>query len=270
MHAINACYGSRVLTPEDFKAWCDRYDAEYAPLGLPSASNWDGILANQENIIAYILRHKSNHGVLYCPPNHIKKTLNLWEKKFVTDLVDPMVRRMFVFNSEHVWLVRWAGQQWVSVDSMKGVVPININSLINTQGLGIMPVLSVDAVVVCMANIKRRVRRSVRRCAFKGPGAVYTREDLNQLVCAELDERKGITEFEVDMCTFFHFYKLIDCSNQAVKVYDLFFERYQQRPADLVSVVQYVPALLHYICVFDENVLRCALTNAQNLMPNVD
>jgi hypothetical protein len=253
MHSLNACYGKHAITPEEFDEWCFRYNEEYKDSSLPRAEDFDGVLANQENIVAYIMRHKSNHGVLFCPPDGIKQMLKTWGKKTVTELIDPNVRRMFVFSDSHMWLCRYAGRQWVKVDSLSGLTVININSLANARGLGIMPVLSHAGMLSAMVNIQTRVKRSIKRMLKdeKGKYSFYSRSDLSHLICVELACRRGITAVEVNLCTFFHLLRQVDDQNDSLVAFDLFFVTYQRSPGDLKSVIKFVPALLHFICMFD-------------------
>jgi hypothetical protein len=255
LHALNACYGRKEISEKEFVDWGKRYDQEYSETGLPSSLQWDGVLGNQENLIAYILKQKSGLGVIYSPPGYTKKTLTIWGKNKISELVDPTLKRLFVFNRNHVWIYRYVKNTWISVDSIGGVKRIDLNDLVYNNDVGFMSILSTGGIKVSLINIRLRIRQTIQRLCNgtvnESKNRTYTRLDLTRMVIDELTARNGITAFELDLCTFYNFLFILHPNHISKETFEQFFTEYQQKPANMQNVITMLPALLHFICAFN-------------------
>lgn len=254
MHALNAFYGRVRFTDADFADWTAHYDAYYSKLGMPSARDWDAILANQENLVAYVLKKDAGMGTIYLPPGFVARTLETWGVQKLEDLVDPRVGCVFAFNANHIWLLRKVGNMWYKVDSIGGVRVLGVRLPAKQAQEGYMVVLSRAGMITAMQQIQKRVLGLVKRLAVR-ENDVCSRKSLNIMVLARYGEGKGISEYEVDLHTFYQYYGTVYPNHRSTRTFMRFFSRYQRHPGDINHLMKYVPCLLHFLCVCDPSML---------------
>lgn len=253
LHAINAFFGREELSEDDFNMYCGQYDKFYENISMPKAKDWDAVVANQENLIAFILKRKLGMGVIFAPPNHVKETLEQWQAKSILDLIDPSLERFFMFNASHVWVVLKANNKWKRVDSLSGIQNVNLQAVTSIENHGFMTVLPPKAMRSALLNIRHRIKDMIYDViGAKTVFGFYTQKDITQFVDTELQARRGISKFELPLCSFYHILLLLYPRHISKQAFDSFFVKYQQKPSNLSMIMRFVPPLLHFICTYDE------------------
>lgn len=249
IHSLNAFYGRPEISDAQFAEYCRDYDKHYGAYALPKVKSWDCVLANQESIVSYILRVRSGLGTLYVAPGDLARFTREWNVRSLAELVDAASPVVFTFNENHIWVYRTSPIDptgtWYAVDSMHSTRPVNMQSLPPKQGY--MITLTHRGMLTIMSRIHQRVQKRVS-AMWHSPGASMTRESFVAVVKAGLEARDGITAFEVDLCLFYRYLAIVRPNHAANATYSKFFDAFQRSPADHESIIQYAPALLHYIC----------------------
>jgi hypothetical protein len=129
MHALNAYLGSSVYSEDMFARELAAFDAAQRARykDVVSAAAFDAVYADQRNIISHALA-KLGVYVRYVPLGQATSALR--------DM-PPEVDAFFVFNSDHIWLMRRREGEWFKVDSIGGVSRMPISSLAHEQ-VGLM------------------------------------------------------------------------------------------------------------------------------------
>jgi hypothetical protein len=136
LHSINAYFGQPMYTEDMFNLAADEFDAiqrdKYGP--VTSCRIFDAIHSDQRNLVSYIL---GNHGV------YVRNVAYTSIKQHYADALASSC--FFVFNLDHIWIVKKHEDVWYKVDSMGGVKHININILHNEKNMGIMiPIINLQ------------------------------------------------------------------------------------------------------------------------------
>jgi hypothetical protein len=248
MHSLNAFYGHPLLNEASFAKCLSEFDREYNQMGIPSCSSWDSIIANQENVIAYFLRIKSKLATIYIPPNYVEQTFKLWGVDKLSELVDPLYPKVFVFNESHIWLVLKQHNKWHSADSLSGIRPTDLEQLGRSKNLGFIIVLGTTNICLALTRIKQRIVNTIdHNISIVHSNTQYSKQKLFNYIHTELMNRKGISSYEIDLSTFFHYLHIVQPNHKSFKIFWNFFVKYQQSPANFVNIKRYVPCLLHYI-----------------------
>jgi len=138
-HSLNAYFEGPKLSSCDFQEICKKYDKyiyDKYNVVIDTESN-DCMFANDMGIISYIVK-KYNH--TYCfhfPINYIGYTLGMYN---IDDFLQWINETdfFFVYNHGHIWGVKKNQGQWYKVDSLSGVNPFNVGSIINEKNVGLI------------------------------------------------------------------------------------------------------------------------------------
>lgn len=115
LHALNMFVGRPDLDAHAFKDYQEKYDQRYnkdlqLAGSLPSVTDYDFVLANQELLVSYILRERFGLASLLVGPGssirRIATDLHLSPTNSLADLIDPQLNSFFAFNSQHIWVVK--------------------------------------------------------------------------------------------------------------------------------------------------------------------
>lgn len=255
IHALNAFYGSSRINTSQFNKYTKAYDAEYKRANVPPCQQWDTVLSNQENIIAYILRVSDGLGTLYIAPGQITcdRTRRVLACDRLTQIIDHRIGACFVFNENHIWLLKYHNNQWFSIDSISGVKSCDPNSLMKDPSLGFMSVLSKPTCVCVMNRIQTKIKNTLTLLVDPPMDEnKYGQEQIAKVVLKSLESKRVLADFEIDMCTYFRLLQLVNPLRvNAYRNYSQFFNHFQNNPGDNNHILQFVPALLHYICITD-------------------
>lgn len=129
LHALNAFFGERKYDDADFWDAADKFDAEQKNKFGTSTScrDFDLVNSDQRTLISYILRR---HGIYV---RHIAINTH-------RDIIDTAITAgiFFVFNMDHIWIMKNKDNRWYKVDSMSGAHLVNVNQLKHEKNIGIM------------------------------------------------------------------------------------------------------------------------------------
>jgi hypothetical protein len=129
LHSINAYFGERMYSDEMFHARADEFDAIQKSIfgSTTSCRSFDLINSDQRNLVSYVL---GKHGVYV---RYVAINLH-------ADHIDDAVESgcFFVFNLDHIWVVKKKDNVWYKIDSMGGVGRINPLCISREKNVGIM------------------------------------------------------------------------------------------------------------------------------------
>jgi hypothetical protein len=137
LHSINAYFGLQKYSDDMFYSSADEFDTiQNDKFGTTtSCKSFDLINSDQRNLVSYILG-KHNIYVRYV-------AINL-HRAHIEDAIKSGC--FFVFNLDHIWIVKKHNDAWHKVDSMSGVGYINPSRLGNEKNIGIMiPISNLNA-----------------------------------------------------------------------------------------------------------------------------
>jgi len=253
IHALNAFFGGPCLTDSTFSQWCIKYNDEYKNK-LPPAEAWDSVLSTQENIVAYVVRNVTNMGMVYIPPGHLATTLLLWNKTKLTDLVDKIVPRLFVFNADHIWMYIKESGVWFNVDSISGVKPVSVDAVASRdKRLGFMVALSMEGMHNAIRNIRLRVIANLVKVSVPDKTNTHTEVSIREMIKQEIRDKRMFSLFEVDLSTYFNYLRIIQPHSHMARMYMKFMSTFERNPANTSLIVKYVPKFIHYVCVVEQN-----------------
>lgn len=255
LHALNAFFGRQELTEEQFNTYSNEYNRFYADVPLPPAEQWDSVIGTQENLLAFIIRKKLGMGSIYSPPGHTKKTLEKWGAQCMTDLIDPHINRLFVFNMSHVWVcVKTPDGNWKRVDSLQGVHDVNLDAEMAGNKLGFMVVLTKEATLLAQRHISQRIKQCIAKyTSSSGAFGYFTRLDIENFMNKLCLLPDGLAGLEVEVSTFYHMHHILHPHHESKEAFHIFFTQYNKAPNDHQAIAYFMPALIHYICTFDIN-----------------
>lgn len=120
LHSLNAFFGEKLLTEENFFNYCDEYDSLIK--GLYSR-NMDGF-AEGRCIINYIVELLTKHYTLTIPINlfnNSREFINI--ERYKRLLKNNVIIDYFEFNKGHIWYNKKSLEenQWYKIDSLSGV-----------------------------------------------------------------------------------------------------------------------------------------------------
>ncbi len=123
MHALNAYFGKEQVKKEDFDRYIETFDkvlAQDSNYKGMSFRDWD-FLYRGSNILTFILLYDYNVYLRFYP---VSKCIE--ESQLNRDFT-------FVFDSGHIWGIKYVDGSWFKVDSISGVS--RMSSLPNSVGL---------------------------------------------------------------------------------------------------------------------------------------
>lgn len=120
LHSLNAFFGRKQISDQDFKNYCQDYD-KIVP-GLKT-DLMDGF-SNGWCIINWILFLHGFHSVLI-PMEKYKNREFIDIDHYKKQLIS--YNNIFEFNEKHVWLNKKSKGQWFKIDSITGITPNEVN-----------------------------------------------------------------------------------------------------------------------------------------------
>jgi len=129
LHSINAYFGRPEISESEFNEAVDKFDADQLnKFGEKiSCRSFDYINSDQRNLVTFILASRGIY-VRYIPYNHLHD-----------ENADYMnYDCFFVFNLDHIWIVKKIDNVWKSIDSMNGINSIDPGSIKNQKNIGLM------------------------------------------------------------------------------------------------------------------------------------
>lgn len=140
MHALNAYFGKDEISIEQFNKYQQEYDNKYRDkfnVSDTSCKNFDIVMSDQKNIIAYILNTRGIY-TRYYALNQLCQINPITRKEIINQIDGDFI---FIYNESHIYGARRINANWYVVDSMRGVSLINIDTTLQTKNLGfIIPV----------------------------------------------------------------------------------------------------------------------------------
>lgn len=145
LHSLNGFFGMKKINDNEFNNYKKEYDLYMKKkFNIPdkqSCSDYDYINSDQNTIISYILKYHYKVYTRYFAINELhnnkfNNSLNL--SSIINQItIDKIINKfIFVFNSNHIWGIKYKDNKWYSVDSLSGVREIKIKQLSNTKNLG--------------------------------------------------------------------------------------------------------------------------------------
>jgi hypothetical protein len=136
LHSLNGYFGKETISRQQFDNYILEYDDKYKKLYnfTSSCESFDAVASDQKNIVSYILK-KYNVYTKYYAMNQI-------HGKNINEYIIKILKGdwFFIYNESHIYGARILNNKWYIVDSMRGVLSTNINS-INQKNIGfIVPV----------------------------------------------------------------------------------------------------------------------------------
>tara|TARA_B100001093_G_C26777435_1_gene993029 strand:+ start:200 stop:955 length:756 start_codon:yes stop_codon:yes gene_type:complete len=126
IHSLNAFFGEKKITEEQFTEFCKEYDS-LVP-GLESIK-MDGF-AECRSIVGFIVEKYTSKYLQLVPINlrnvH-KKNREFWNyDRFASFFENPDgILGFFEFNRDHIWFNKYTEGEWFKIDSLSGVTKIN-------------------------------------------------------------------------------------------------------------------------------------------------
>ena len=142
IHSLNSFFGLKKYSEFEFNKYCKKYDNINLSLynTIISCKQFDLVNSNQQNIISYILK-QNNIYTKYYPINFIY--INE-----INDIISNSLKRFFIYNANHIWVIKKYNNDWYEVDSLRGINKINtdiINFIKNCKNAGfIIPINSIN------------------------------------------------------------------------------------------------------------------------------
>ena len=148
MHSLNAYFGRGKIDEQQFNKFIHEYDQEYTKKYniTTSCRSFDIISSDQNNIVSYIL--KKNHVYTkYFAINQLSNTTTGEHIGMPAD-IQSIIRNdlygdfFFAYTENHIYGVRRKDGMWYKVDSIGGVIPINIHKL-TQKNMGFIFVINI-------------------------------------------------------------------------------------------------------------------------------
>lgn len=126
IHSLNAFFGKKMISEDNFIGLCNEYD-KLVP-GLESIK-MDGF-AESRSIISYIIDKFTHKYVQLIPINmrniHHKNRQQWGYDRFIKYLGrEGGILNYFEFNKDHIWVNRFINDKWYKIDSLSGITNIN-------------------------------------------------------------------------------------------------------------------------------------------------
>jgi hypothetical protein len=159
LHSINGFFGEAKLSSEQFNEFSKKMD-KYIGNKFHEESHclkFDSVSSDHNILVSFILKH---YGV-YCRYLHMNSLFQN-PKQLQKNLDDLKGNYFFVFNSVHIWGVRHFNNKWYKVDSLSGVHPFQVNTLVNLRDVSFLfPVVPKGEFYKNVETIQSILRRDI-------------------------------------------------------------------------------------------------------------
>jgi hypothetical protein len=130
LHSINGFFGKSKVSHFQFNEFSKKLD-KYIGYKFHEESHclkFDSVSSDHNILVSFILKQ---YGV-FCRYLYMNSLFQN-PKKLQKNLVALKGNYFFVFNSEHIWGVRYFNNKWYRVDSLTGIHPFQVNTLTNLR-----------------------------------------------------------------------------------------------------------------------------------------
>jgi hypothetical protein len=165
LHSLNAYFGYKKLTEEDFFNYCDEYDQIIE--GLES-KRMDGF-AEGRCIINYIIDKLENIYTLTIPINLFKNSREFIDISHYKQLIHTKIKSYFEFNKNHIWLNKKKDGKWFKLDSLSGINQIDPNIRNN----GIIIVFEDSDLLIKELDYYRKLIKINRKNKLENKNEIY-------------------------------------------------------------------------------------------------
>lgn len=120
-HSLNAYLGRKEISERDFEKLCDTYDKfiKHFYGEIVISRNYDIFPAY--SLISYVVHLYDKKYSFFIPYDLLKRE---------TDPLEKLVHKstsIFVFNHNHVYLLKFHNNKWHKIDSLSGIVVVNLS-----------------------------------------------------------------------------------------------------------------------------------------------
>ena len=218
-HSINAYFGYEQISEDQFTNYCKEYDEymkEHYNYETDTLNN-DYILSTRNNIIYYIIKKESrNIGekypyCLYVPINYLNKYLEMFRitlEELVYDSND-----IFIFNADHVWLLKKIKGYWYSINSLNGVTSnFKLSSLLSMEKIGLIIARKGSSILIDYDRYKNRLTQYFYELNPILKMKSYLEDtDIKEIIDKLYKEDKLIGELEIFLGVIYEIYlSLVD------------------------------------------------------------
>ena len=246
MHSLNHYFGKAQLTESSFGKFMADYDIEYKERygSKPSCKNWDIVESDQKNIVSFILKHHGVYSRYFALNQMYGKNLSTIMQILKGDI-------FFIFNEGHIWNICRENKKWMSVNSIGGVRPFNINSLTSTKNVGyIVPVDIIHEFTRNLSIIKKILHAADQKKFIE---QYLIKLHADKKVLGDLEIPLGII-MDILRTKSFERIKKNKFSEEFSSIakhivnYDDFLIKYQDNCNDIALILKYLPDILANLC----------------------
>jgi hypothetical protein len=184
LHSLNNYFGKLKISDEEFTQYMTDYNIEYKNRYNVdiTCQNFDIVSSDQKNIIGYILKkHK-----IYTRYYAINQLYNK-PAKIILNILDGDI--FFIYNEGHIWNIKKYNDEYYSVNSIGGVNPININTILTQKNVGfIIPVNLKDEFYYSLKKIKEFFNEHT----IEGIQSYLIKQHMEKNILGELEIHLGI------------------------------------------------------------------------------
>lgn len=135
LHSLNAFFGYTKFTDTDFTEFASEFDKRQLWLFKQTCSsqNFDVVGSDQLNLVSFILSKFGIATRYYSIDEHLKHQ-------------PPQIEcdKFFAYDIGHIWIFKCESAQWYRIDSLSGISPVNLHSIMRQRGIGfIVPIIDI-------------------------------------------------------------------------------------------------------------------------------
>jgi hypothetical protein len=221
LHALNNALGRVAYSDSNFEALCQEYNKLYGY--KPDCREWDAVVSTQEPVFAYALRTRHGIGGLIY---YSGKTC--FGDAKLEEVTDPeMSQTAFVYNAEHVWVMRKHRGEWYEIDSMRGVVHLaDVQEFALRPGLVFYILLGRAAMQKTQQLAAEYIRAEIKPWSSNRMSAVRVWTD------AQWRAHRNLGKLEVPLSLFYRFEEILVGRWMMVARFDEYLAEYQRNPGE--------------------------------------
>lgn len=251
MHSLNAYFGKDKISVHQFSIYQKEYDNIYAKKFNFSSSckEFDIVASDQKNIVSFILKQYQVYSRYFAINELFRKDIDIIISILKGDFI-------FIYDDKHIWgarrLVINNQSKWYTVDSIGGIRPLNITSLISKKNIGfIVPVdirkefyvnlkLIKDILGgdITLESIKKYLLQKHKECEILGD------LEIPLSICMDIWE----TQLEIKSLETTGKKNNFDKIQNIVYIYNEFISKFTDgRYNDIEMILKYIPDVIYCI-----------------------
>jgi hypothetical protein len=172
LHSINGFYQKQYITTKQFNRICKCYNKEYPGV---DCTKYDQVPSDHVTLTAYILDLLSNIKVELIPIGNLQNVLEerwMWKMgiqepprtiKLPLEEFIGESKWIFIFNADHIWGAIKVKGMWHTVDSIRGVRSVDLNSM-NNEKLGFMIPRTRNDIMESLRFHQSKIKNFYRKC----------------------------------------------------------------------------------------------------------